>query len=777
MSQQLCFQGKRRPWQRWWVSLIFLGLLWEPVFCPFVCTVPSVQAQTLPLEVNQAYTLLGKGLVNDAIAAFKRALGRYPQSLPAQLGLAIAYRRAGRDAEALQAYEQVLAIEPNNQLALRSIGLLGGYRPEWQQQGIDALTTLLNLNVNDTEARAQRALLYGYQGRFAESLADYQIVLQTNTAPDVLLSAAQIYTYNGNYQQGIELFNRYRATGKSITGYGAIAYARALRATGNLPLAVQVLEAQLSRSKKLDDQAIQTRAELSQAYSANQQSSAALAVLAPLRGRPEAILPLARSLNELGRRTNQPAFSQEASDLYQQALKLNPTPSFGLLREVADVLSNVSGEQKFALQIYRQLAQAKPNDKSLLVQQLTLENQLGQSSQADLRQRLSAALQPLPTDPVQQQAIAQALVRLDPPDPEFLPIYQSLLSSGVNEPFLNFRIAQISIQRNDLAEAKSALATYKATPQGNKDQAPELLLAEIDRREGNLEASAQRYQALIVSKPTPEPDILNGALRGLAGVRLTQGRPDDALAVYDQLSALNPQDLTIKLGRASVAYQARRISQSQAEAVLSNWIASQPSTATPPELFSLVGALPPDPQRESLYKTLVEVDPSNIPVQLRLVQVIAARNPTEARARVEQLIARDPNNIGAYFVQAQLAQAIGNFQLADQAYQKILAKQPNNTDALSALGGVRFQQRRFDDATKIYSQILALKPGDRGARRALAGLSAVQDRPLESLRQLEQLQMEQVASGAPDTEVSRQMQQIQEDFLRRRGFQPPWERY
>lgn len=776
MSQQGCSQSSLPRWQRWVVSLFVLGLLWEPIFFTLVCQVPSAQAQAVPLEVRQGYSLLGKGLVNDAIAAFKQVLRRYPQSLPAQLGLAIAYRRAGKDAEALQTYEQALVLDPNNQLALKSIGLLGGYRPEWQQRGIEALNTLLSLNPNDTEARAQRALLYGYQGRYAESLADYQIALQTNSSPDVLLGAAQIYTYNGNYQEGIALFNRYRATGKAITGYAAIAYARALRETGNSAQAVQVLEEQLARTNKLDDQAIQIRAELSQAYLANQQSAQALAVLDPLRGRPEAILPLARALNEIGRRANQPTLLQEAAALYRQALNSTPNPPPKLLREVADVLSGVEGEQRFALQLYRQLVQQQPNDKSLLVQQLALENQLGTISPADLRQRLLGALQPLPSDPFQQQAIAQALVRVDSPDPELLPIYQSLLSAGVNEPFLNFRVAQMLIQRNDLPEARRALATYTATPEGSKDQAPQLLLAEIERREGNLEASAQRYQRLIASKPA-DKDILNGALRGLAGVRLTQGRPDDALALYDQLSTLNPNDLTIQLGRASLAYQAKRITQSQAEAVLSNWLATQPATAAPPELFSLVGALPASPQRESLYNNLLEIDPNSIPVQLRLLQVIAARNPAQARARVARLIARDPNNIGAYFIQGELAQAIGDVKLAERAYKNILAKQPDNTDALSALGGVRFKQRRFDEATELYSQVLALKPEDRGARRALAGLTVAQDQPLAALQQLEQLQLEQMANGAPDSEVSRQMQQIREDFLRRRGFQPPWERY
>ncbi len=729
------------------------------------------QAQTLPTEVRQAYTLLGQGLVRDAIASFQRALERYPQSLPAKLGLAIAYRRQGLIAEAWTAYQQVLAQDPTNQLALKTVGLLGGYRPEWQQQGVAALTTLLNLNPNDTEARTQRGLLYGYQQRFAEALADYQLVLQTHPTPEAVLGAAQIYTSSGNPAQGLELFNRYRDTGKPITGYSAIAYSQALRETGNPTAAVQVLQAQLQRLNKLDNLAIQTRVELSRAYLANHQSTEALAVLDPLAGRADTNLVLARSLSEIRRQTNARLDNQIAS-LCRQALAQSSNPQ--VVREAADILSSLPTFKQTALQLYQQLAARQPDDQSLIVKQLAIASQLGLISKTDLRTRLATALQ-IPSDRNQQQRTAQALAEIDPPGPELLPLYQNLLQTGVNQPFLNFRIAQLLLQNNDEAGARRALAAYAATPTGSRDLAPQLLAAEIERREGHLEFSAQRYQTLIALNP-PDNDILNSALRGLAGIRLQQHQPDAALAIYDQLVARNPQDPTIQLGRASIAYQAKRITEFQAETVLNSWLQTQPATEAPPELFSLVGILPPEAQREPLYKALIEFDPNNIPVQLRLIQAIAARSPAEARARVIRLAALNPNNPGAYFLQGQLAQGIGDLNLASSAYQKILTQDPDNTDALSALGGIRFQERQFDSAEQLYSQILAIKP-DPEVRRTLADLTAAQDRPLDALKQLEQLQLEQIASGAADGELSHRMQQIQEDFLRRRGFQPSWERY
>jgi tetratricopeptide (TPR) repeat protein len=144
---------------------------------------------------------------------------------------------------------------------------------------------------------------------------------------------------------------------------------------------------------------------------------------------------------------------------------------------------------------------------------------------------------------------------------------------------------------------------------------------------------------------------------------------------------------------------------------------------------------------------------------------------------VAQLVARDPNNLGNYVLQGQLAQGIGELDLASKAYQTVVSVQPFNMEALSALGGIRFQQRRFDSATELYSQALALKPDDLPTRQTLISLSSAQDNQLEALAALEQLQLEQIQRGAPNNDLSRQMQQIQEGFLQRRGFQPPWERF
>lgn len=746
------------------LALAPVGLGWET-------TVAQAQG-VLPRLVRQGYTRLGESRVDEAIATFEQAVARFPELIEARLGLAIAYRRAGRDLDAWNLYQAILRQEPENRLALKTVGLLGGFRPEWQLDGIAALDRFLALEPGDIDARAQRALLYGYQGRFQESLADYEVVLQQNPSADVLLGSAQIYTYSGDFVRGLELFNRYQSGGRTLQGNAVIAYARALRGTGNPLRAIQLLEGQLGGS--LDETAIQVRSELAQAYLDAGQPTQAIAVLEPLRGRRDARLPLARALNEIAQNQNRPELQQEAAALYRAELRDTPDPTASLLREVADVLSGSPPDRALALDLYRQLAQQNPRDRVLALRVLGLENQLGQIDSLTLRQRLASLVTPLPSSLSEQQALADALTPLEP-FPELLPVYQQLLATGVNAPFLNFRLAQLALERNDIASAQGALAAYQATPSGARDLAPQLLYAEIERRLGRLDDSATRYLA-IVNTGTGDPAVQLAALQGLAGIRLAQGRSTEALALYDRLLASNPQDLNLLLARTAIAYQTDQASASEARSVVNRWLQQRPGQ-TSPELYSLVGALPASAEWEALYQALAAANPRNIPVQVRLVESVSQRDPFQGRATLDRLVrqavAANPASAEPFLLEAQLAQAIADLSRASNAYQLALGREPNNLEALSGLAGLRFRQRRHKEAEDLYVRVLSYRPDDIVARQSLAELAVVQGRKIEALVQLDGLRRE----GTTQASAALRMRQIQEDFLQQRGFQPPWERY
>ncbi|KAM3103456.1 tetratricopeptide repeat protein [Phormidesmis sp. 146-12] len=727
-------------------------------------TVTPILAQ----PASPGYTLLNKGWVDQAIKAFEQALQRNPRSLDDRLGLAIAYQKAGQDANAWNAYQQVLQLDPQNRAALTAVGILGSYRPVWQAKGIEALTTLLALNPNDDQSRSQRALLLGYQGRFTEAIADYQLVLPRSPKPEVILGAAQIYTFSGDYQEGLRLFDRYRKLGKTVPDNALPAYATALRETGNPAAAVQLLESRLTATSSAE-----LRTSLALAYQFAGNSNRAAEVLEPLRTDPQATLPLARALSTIARQTGDTTQLRQAIDLYRLALKQEASPSRGLAIEFADVLSELPDTRAEALQRYQQIAQP---DLSLTIKQLGLQRQLGTINRRELSQQLKSLLQPLPTSVAEQQSLARSLAQLEAPDADLLPVYQSLLENRVDVPFLNYRIAQMLLQTGDFGAAKGAIAAYQRSAIGAQDLTTELLLAEVERREAKLDVSAQRYEALVARNP--KATIRRQALLGLAGIRQQQGRFDEAMQAYDQLLMLNPQDEQIRLGQVGLAYRARRITQVDAEAALNQWLSRSQAQLSdpPPELFSLVGVLPAAPQREDLYNTLLAIDPDNLAIQRRLIQVLAMRDPAQAKSRVSQMIERNPDSITAYFIQGELGEQLRDLNLASRAYETIVQRQPDNLDALSALGGVRFQQRRLNEARLLYRKILALKP-DWETRRILAEIDLAQDQAFSALHQLRTIQTERAAKATPDSQLSDRIIQLEVDRLKRRGFQPAWERY
>ena len=732
---------------------------------------PPAMAQST--SERAGYDYLERGWVEDAIRQFQRAVQQQPESVSAQLGLAIAYQQAGQDANAWQAYQQVLTLAPQNRQALVAVGTLGSYRPDWQAGGIEALTTLLTLDPENLEARAQRALLLGYQGRFVAAIADYEVLLANAPSSQTLVEAAQIYTYSGNNTQGLALFERALERGHSLTDAAAIAYAQTLRETGQTEAAIAILNPRLQALPEN----IGLRTALAMAYTSADQTDRALELLKPLEGTPEATLPLARAFSQIGRQTENPDLYQAAIELYQDVLDTTANPSNGLLIEVADVLSEDPTYQADALPLYDAVLAEGPDQLALQTKRLILAQTLGELSTADLSQQLLTQLQPLPDDAATQQQVGQALIRLDNPDPALLPIYTDLISAGTPVDFIYFRFAQIQIARENWTAAREAIAAYQATSTGQQGVESTLLLAEVEQRQGNLETSADLYETIF--SRTDSLRLKESALLGLSGVRQSQQRWEQALIAYERLINIKPQSDRAQLGSAYLSLKLEQMSPEQATTVLDTWLANYPTipeAMVPPELLNLVGELPATPARLELYETLLQLAPTHISLNRRYAQTLAQTDREAALAYLEDLTPTDPADIDLYFVQGEVAQTLGDLDLASEAYETILVQAPDNVDALAALGGVRFQQWRLEEAEILYEEVLAFRPDDWATRYILAELQLAQDEPIDAIEQFRLLENE---SNRPATAPSLEyrIQDIQLNFLRRRGFQPYWEQY
>ena len=738
-----------------------------------VITLPA-QAQTA-----QGYELLNKGWVNDAIASFQTALKTNPQDLSAKLGLARSFQKAGKLDQAWSTYQKALTQDQSNKEALLALGMLGEYKGSWQSSGIDALTQLLKLDASNRPALAQRALLLGYQSEFDRSLSDYSLLLTDKPSLAILIDAAKINTYAGNSSAALELFDRAKAGGAKFDDYTLAAYTTALTKTGRAADADRLLSDRLS-ANRLNPTGIDPAAELELrkaraiALGTLGKIEEGLSVLLSQTSQPSVQLvfnqPTAQALSELARLLGR-------SDLYNQAIAqyralLQTNPPLALQIEAADVMSEQSSTRSSALDLYRKIAPSVPPDHPVLIKLEILAYRLGQRTAPELTQFLTKKITPTP-DSRANRSIAQALIAIDPPDAALMPIYQSV--ARPTQGFLYYRIAQLHLQANKFDDARSALAQYQSTPQGSQDIAPALLLASIEQRSGNLDASAKAFEAIALA--SDRPTTQKSALRGLAGVRVQQAKLPEALTVYDRILLIDPTDSSATLGRARLAMLTRQLKVVDAEKVLNTWLETNPKSTPPSEFFDLLGDLPLDPSRTALYSQLLKLNPSDLKLQRRSLELLAKRDPTAARSQLAEFMTGSNGDINAYYLQGEVARSLLDLDLAATAYTAILTQQPDNVDALTALGGVRFEQERYAEAGTIYARAIALRPNDWSLRRTIADLSLAQDEPFKALEQLKLVQSLQRQQGITDEVTDYRIAQIEIDRLKRRSFQPNWEGY
>ena len=728
---------------------------------PVLAQLPNLDNQ--PILVREGYALFEKGWIDPALEKFLQAVKQYPNSVPAQLGLARSYLKLGQDANAFDAFRRLIVLEPTHVESLETLGLLGSYRPEWRNVGIDALTTLLTQPEYErsAEVRAQRALLLFYEGRLIEAVADYDIALEKQPVSSATqIGAAQVFAYGGRSAQSVELFESYTSTGQTLKIYEAQAYSFALRQQNMPGAAIDVLNPFLDANGDPTEQ-VQLKAELATAYAANRQYERGLALLDTIQGQP---LLVARALRGMSLYTDAPEVQTRAVDAYTEVLT-SSSLTVGTAREAADALSVYPSSRPITLATYRQLAAQYPDDISLYVETSIWERQLAQISAQELRQRLLSVT--LPENPTQLQYIARSLAKLDPPDAELVTFYQDVLAATSAEPFLHYRLGQIYLQQNKLELAQEQLRLYA----GN-DPAVLLFQAEQARRQDDIDTSIAIYQQLI-NDPTSSNEVMTGALQGLAGIYQGQGRYTEALALYEDIIALNPGNDTKILGQTSLAYQGKLISVETAESLLDQWLATHPANEQPPELYSLVGALPADPDRSGLYESLLTANPGSLLIRQRQIQVLAMTDPDAANDEAAQLVADNPDAPEVYLLQGQIAQDTGKLSTASRAYETLLERNPEQFDAIVGLAGVRFQQLRYQEARRLYDQAIEIAPDDINLRQASISLTVAQDRPLQALEEINALQSQVPASIA----LERQERLIKEGLLLHRGFQPVWERY
>ena len=167
-----------------------------------------------------------------------------------------------------------------------------------------------------------------------------------------------------------------------------------------------------------------------------------------------------------------------------------------------------------------------------------------------------------------------------------------------------------------------------------------------------------------------------------------------------------------------------------------------------------------DQAREELQQaTLLAPDPPNPAAQAEAFRTLAkldrASDPPAARDALMAALKLSPETSADLLLTAQIAEANGDMDLAQTAYQGVLAGHPAPpadvaSDATAGLAQLLLKQQKYSEAEPLLRSALARNPHDAGLNAQLATALLAQEKDDEALPVLETLQQLQPGNASVD---------------------------
>jgi tetratricopeptide (TPR) repeat protein len=268
-------------------------------------------------------------------------------------------------------------------------------------------------------------------------------------------------------------------------------------------------------------------------------------------------------------------------------------------------------------------------------------------------------------------------------------------------------------QARDLAHAAAA------TP-----SAPRLLLAaelSEDRNERARWIARARGELPRSPRDRLRRDLIDVLL---AEAELAEGgpSPQTALPLYEQVLALDPDDIGALSGKARL-YDAAGLKRS-ALALIEAAVKRNPHGVALLNMYTSglgeLGRAADSRAAESLYSALRFDDHGPLVDNLDLA--VAQRQPAVAEHWVSRLLALSPDSAWAAGVAARTYRAFADNERALASYARALGLAPDDVDVLRELSDLNGELGRRDEQMALLRRVLGLEPQDTEARQYLAAL-------------------------------------------------------
>ncbi|MGJ9418434.1 XrtA/PEP-CTERM system TPR-repeat protein PrsT [Massilia sp. CMS3.1] len=231
------------------------------------------------------------------------------------------------------------------------------------------------------------------------------------------------------------------------------------------------------------------------------------------------------------------------------------------------------------------------------------------------------------------------------------------------------------------------------------------------------QATAQRYVAEAIAKDSKNPDVWmfqGGMLRGL-------GKPDEALAAFDKVLSLRPQDRNANLEKAYIHINQKKFVEARAQIEAGNKVAPNSLLVTYASALLDYNEGKNKEARESLQRVLTSA-PNHMPSVLLAGAVeLNLNSPQQAQMHLRKYLEIDQNNVYARKLMAQAM--LKSAQPGDAAAILAPALTDTRDPQLLALAGESYMQARdFGKATTYLEKAAELAP-EAAVLRTSLGIS------------------------------------------------------
>ena len=138
--------------------------------------VPEAEAsQSIEQLIRTAERNLENKRVEQALFGYRKAMSLAPDSVQAQLGLALSELNAGREPVAAQEYERALRLDRRNSVALLQLGRIYSHQRDTWDQAEAKFAEYLRVKPGDAEAQLQLARVFAWQHKAKEAAEVYSL--------------------------------------------------------------------------------------------------------------------------------------------------------------------------------------------------------------------------------------------------------------------------------------------------------------------------------------------------------------------------------------------------------------------------------------------------------------------------------------------------------------------------------------------------------------------------------------------------------------------------